>query len=61
MRSSLKTLALSRAQVITAEKTEDEYNRLWATNVKGTFDFSKRLAPLINEGVPSCVSRCLIT
>ena len=36
--------------MITTEITEDEYNRLWATNVAGTFNFSKRLAPLINEG-----------
>ena len=37
-------------QVITTEATEDEYNRLWATNVAGTFNFTKRVAPLINEG-----------
>ena len=37
-------------QVITTEVTEDEWKRLWATNVAGTFNFSKRLAPLINEG-----------
>ena len=39
-------------QVNTTEVTEEEFNRLWATNVRGTFDFSKRLAPLINEGAP---------
>ncbi len=32
------------------ELTEGEYNRLWATNVKGTFELSQRLVPLINEG-----------
>ena len=45
-------------QVITTEKSEDEYNRLWATNVKGTFDFSYRLAPLINEGALLRSSSC---
>ncbi len=37
-------------QVITTDITEDEWRRLWATNVAGTFSFSKRLARLINEG-----------
>ena len=46
--------SLITLQVITREITEDEYNRLWATNVAGTFNFSKRLAPLINEGEQRC-------
>ena len=41
---------LLRVQVITGKVTEDEYDRLWATNVKGSFDLSKRLATVINEG-----------
>ena len=51
------TLYRYPAQVITTEKSEDEFNRLWATNVKGTFGFSKRLAPLINEGMSRYI-RC---
>ena len=38
-------------QVNSMEITEGEYDRLWATNVKGTFELSQRLVPLINEGV----------
>ena len=38
------------AQVNSTEITEGEWDRLWATNVKGTFELSQRLAPLINEG-----------
>ncbi len=52
--------------MITTEITEDEYNRLWATNVAGTFNFSKRMAPLINEGErrycrPLTAARVLLT
>ena len=41
------------AQVITGEVTEEEYNRLWATNMAGSFGLSKRLATVINEGALS--------
>ncbi len=34
----------------TQEVSEEEYKRLWATNVIGLFSVTKRLAPLINEG-----------
>ena len=37
-------------QVSTTEITEDEFKRLWATNVVGPFTMSARLTPLINEG-----------
>jgi NAD(P)-dependent dehydrogenase (short-subunit alcohol dehydrogenase family) len=37
-------------QVMTTETTEEEYNRLWATNVVGLFDVTARLTPLITEG-----------
>jgi len=37
-------------QVTTGERSEAEYNRLWETNVVGTFLISKRLAPLMNKG-----------
>ena len=36
----------------TGERSEGEYNRLWETNVVGTFLISKRLAPLMNKGAP---------
>ena len=41
---------LLRAQVITGEVTKEEYDRLWATNMTGSFGLSKRLATVINEG-----------
>ena len=34
----------------TQEVSEEEFKRLWATNVVGLFGVTKRLAPLINEG-----------
>ena len=43
-------------QVTTGERSEAEYNRLWETNVVGTFLISKRLAPLMNKGAP--LQRC---
>ncbi len=46
-------MTLLRAQVITGEVTEDEYNRLWATNMAGSFGLRKRLATVINEGALS--------
>ncbi len=45
-------------QVNSMELTEGEYERLWATNVKGTFELSRRLVPLINEGVMPYYSPC---
>jgi len=36
--------------VTTGGRSAAEYNRLWETNVVGTFLISKRLAPLINKG-----------
>jgi NAD(P)-dependent dehydrogenase (short-subunit alcohol dehydrogenase family) len=50
MRGAVINFDICFMMVITTEITEEEYNRLWATNVAGTFNFSKRLAPLINEG-----------
>ncbi len=38
------------AQVSTQDVNEEEFQRLWATNVTGLFSLTKRLAPLINEG-----------
>ena len=40
-------------QVTTGDRTEAEYNRLWTTNVIGTFFITKRLAPLMNKGAPT--------
>ena len=37
-------------QIATTEVTEQEYNRLWATNVAGLFNLTARLTPLISEG-----------
>ncbi len=34
----------------TGERSEAEYDRLWTTNVKGTFLISQRLAPIMNKG-----------
>ena len=45
---------------MTTDITEKEYNRLWATNVAGTFNFSKRLTPLINEGEQRCEQKTSI-
>ncbi len=46
------------AQVITGELTEEEYNRLWETNMAGSFGLSKRLATVINEGALSAGTAC---
>ena len=40
-----------RLQVSTQEVSEEEFKRVWATNVIGLFNFSRALAPIIAEGV----------